>query len=320
MLLSSTDLYLTPYRSREQIVSGALTFAIVAGCPVVSTPYFYAEDLLAIRGGRAGAVRRPGRHRRRRCCDLLDDPDELRPRPARGAAGRGRPGLASGRAATLEVLARPPNSARRPAPSEVADRPCVAPSIRSDHLLTLVDDVGIIQHADGVVPEPVHRLLRRRRGAAGDRRPSGWIASATTAPTRGWWPGARRSCGMPGSASASGMHNMMSYDRQLARRAAQRRSPRPRGLGARRGRRGAPAAALTRRPSLRLLEEMVPACRSREQPARQAWRSRCSDSSRARRPGAIELRGDCLRRARRPPAATGIRRTAPTTGAGSRTC
>ena len=50
-LLSATDLYLTPYRSKEQIVSGALTFAVAAGCPVVSTPYFYAEDLLSSGAG-----------------------------------------------------------------------------------------------------------------------------------------------------------------------------------------------------------------------------------------------------------------------------
>ena len=52
MLLARTDLYLTPYRSRDQIVSGALTFAVAAGCPVVSTPYFYAEDLLRSGAGR----------------------------------------------------------------------------------------------------------------------------------------------------------------------------------------------------------------------------------------------------------------------------
>ena len=52
MLLARTDLYLTPYRSRDQIVSGALTFAVAAGCPVVSTPYFYAEDLLSSGAGR----------------------------------------------------------------------------------------------------------------------------------------------------------------------------------------------------------------------------------------------------------------------------
>jgi glycosyltransferase involved in cell wall biosynthesis len=51
VLLARTDIYLTPYRSREQIVSGALTFAVAAGCPVVSTPYFYAEDLLSTGAG-----------------------------------------------------------------------------------------------------------------------------------------------------------------------------------------------------------------------------------------------------------------------------
>jgi glycosyltransferase involved in cell wall biosynthesis len=51
MLLARTDLYLTPYRSQDQIVSGALTFAVAAGCPVVSTPYFYAEDLLSSGAG-----------------------------------------------------------------------------------------------------------------------------------------------------------------------------------------------------------------------------------------------------------------------------
>jgi glycosyltransferase involved in cell wall biosynthesis len=50
-LLARTDVYLTPYRSREQIVSGALTFAVAAGCAVVSTPYLYAEDLLASGAG-----------------------------------------------------------------------------------------------------------------------------------------------------------------------------------------------------------------------------------------------------------------------------
>ena len=73
---AATTIYLTPYRSREQIVSGALTFAIVAGCPTVSTPYFYAEDLLASGAGvlvpfddpdaLAAAVN-----------DLLDDPERL---------------------------------------------------------------------------------------------------------------------------------------------------------------------------------------------------------------------------------------------------
>ena len=45
-LLAETDIFLTPYGSREQISSGALTFALAAGCAVVSTPYWYAQDML----------------------------------------------------------------------------------------------------------------------------------------------------------------------------------------------------------------------------------------------------------------------------------
>ncbi len=50
-MLDATTIYVTPYRSREQIVSGALTFAIAAGCPTISTPYYYAQDLLGSGAG-----------------------------------------------------------------------------------------------------------------------------------------------------------------------------------------------------------------------------------------------------------------------------
>ena len=46
-LLAITDVFCTPYHGEGQIVSGALTFALAAGCPIVSTPYRYASDVLA---------------------------------------------------------------------------------------------------------------------------------------------------------------------------------------------------------------------------------------------------------------------------------
>lgn len=46
-VLAATDVFCTPYRNEDQIVSGALTFALAAGCPVVSTPYLYATDMLS---------------------------------------------------------------------------------------------------------------------------------------------------------------------------------------------------------------------------------------------------------------------------------
>ncbi len=50
-LLAATDVFVTPYKGREQIASGALTFGIAAGCGVVSTPYWYAQDMLASGAG-----------------------------------------------------------------------------------------------------------------------------------------------------------------------------------------------------------------------------------------------------------------------------
>ncbi len=44
--LVNTDVYITPYYAKEQVSSGSLSYAIAAGCCVVSTPYIYALDLI----------------------------------------------------------------------------------------------------------------------------------------------------------------------------------------------------------------------------------------------------------------------------------
>ena len=148
-LLAATDVFVTPYRNREQIASGALTFAIAAGCAAVSTPYWYAQDMLSSGAGLivpfgdaealAAAV-----------CRLIEEPETLaaaRAQARRVGSTLGWPAVGK---ATAEVLREV---------TEVAPRRVSAPAarlkltdVRVDHLLTLVDDAGIVQHARGVIP------------------------------------------------------------------------------------------------------------------------------------------------------------------------
>jgi glycosyltransferase involved in cell wall biosynthesis len=265
-MLGATTIYLTPYRSREQIVSGALTFAIVAGCPTVSTPYFYAEDLLGSGAGvlvpfddsdaLAEAV-----------IGLLDDPERLeRVRRAARAVGSelSWPKVGRTTAAVLgEAIALgPPSTVRRPPPATL-------PRARTSHLRTLVDDVGIVQHADGIIPvrssgyctDDVARLaivalgLRETTGAEDHGR----LLARSLGFLRHAW-----------DAEAGGMHNFLSYDRRWL--------DEPHG-GDHLGRAAwalgqvlaAEAPAAVSEPSRILLEEMLPALAQQRSPRTMAF-------------------------------------------------
>ena len=265
-MLARTTIYLTPYRSREQIVSGALTFAIVAGCATVSTPYFYAKDLLASGAGVIVSFDDPAAIAEA-VIGLLDEPEQLeRTRAEARAVGSEMTWPQVGRqtAAVLRealVLGPPSVVPRSPAAS--------LPRARGSHLLTMVDDVGIIQHADGIVPlrssgyctDDVARLaivalgMDRTTGGEAYHR----ILARSVAFLRHAW-----------SAEELGMRNFMSYDRRWL--------DQPHG-GDHLGRAAwalgevvaaQPVAALLG-PSLLLLREMLPALAEQRSPRTMAF-------------------------------------------------
>ncbi len=158
--LSAADYYLTPYLSREQITSGTLAFALGLGKAVISTPYWYAEELLA--DGRGILV--PFRDEAAitaALMNLLEDPDACEAMRRR-AFDYGRamtwPKVGEGywrlflACATDRIVPVRTTGFTPASHISVVD----LPELRLDHFQRLTDDTGIIQHAVHTVPDRRH--------------------------------------------------------------------------------------------------------------------------------------------------------------------
>ena len=207
-LLATTDVFLTPYGNREQIASGALTYAVAAGCAVVSTPYWYAQDMLASGAGLLVPFR-DSEALAEAVYSYLERPDTLaaaRAEALRIGSSLAWPAVAE---ATASVLQEAGQLAPRRRPIGVADLHLT--SLRSDHLLTLADDVGIVQHAHGIIPN-------RDSGYCVDdvaRLAVVSLALARRGDEQVWTSHLYRALAFMHAATADrGMRNFMSYDRR----------------------------------------------------------------------------------------------------------
>ena len=149
-LLAATDVFVTPYKGQEQVASGALTYAIAAGCGVVSTPYWYAQDVLASGAGEIVPFADPTALADA-VCRYIEEPERLAAAQAAARTVGARLAWPSVAESTAAVLREAVELAPRRRRSVVRRDPRLV-NIRTDHLLTLVDDVGIVQHAHGVIP------------------------------------------------------------------------------------------------------------------------------------------------------------------------
>lgn len=150
--LSAADIYITPYTNESQITSGTLSYAIGAGCAVLSTPYWHAVELLAEERGRlfdfndSGALSTV-------LLELLDQPDVMR-RLRGNAFDYGRKVTwpqTGGHYLTLaaRVIEEHPEVWEE---KETIIDPLMLPPFLLDHVQRMTDDTGIIQHAKYGIP------------------------------------------------------------------------------------------------------------------------------------------------------------------------
>ncbi|RRR70037.1 MAG: glycosyltransferase [Candidatus Viridilinea halotolerans] len=154
--IGAADIYITPYLNPAQIVSGTLAYTVGAGKAIISTPYWYAEELLA--DGRGVLV--PFAHAEaiaRSVHELLGN-DAARHAMRKQAYLLGRsmlwPQVATRYMETFQrARAEHRLSERvRVRRQGVEQRGVELPAINIAHLRRMTDDTGMFQHAVMAMP------------------------------------------------------------------------------------------------------------------------------------------------------------------------
>ncbi|TKJ27557.1 MAG: glycosyl transferase family 1 [Chloroflexi bacterium B3_Chlor] len=157
--LVAADVYLTPYLVREQIVSGTLAYAVACGKAIISTPYWYAEELLAEGRGRLVPFR-DSAALAEQLVELLGD-RLLRNRLRKQTYVFGRQ-MVWGEVAALyaeaseRAIAEYGRQVRAKIVGGSMIEPPALPEINLNHLRTLTDDTGVLQHAIFATPDRYH--------------------------------------------------------------------------------------------------------------------------------------------------------------------
>jgi hypothetical protein len=156
--LGAAEVYVTPYLNEHQIVSGTLAYAMGAGKAVVSTPYWYALEMLA--GGRGDIVPFGNPEELARVIIELFD-DDTKCHVKRKAAYTYSRGSIWSQVARryLEVFTEV-RRARRLSPRRTHEAMTassrILPAINLRHLERLTDETGLLQHATYFVPHREH--------------------------------------------------------------------------------------------------------------------------------------------------------------------
>lgn len=208
--LSAADLYVTPYLNEAQITSGTLAYAIALGRPVVSTPYWHAQEAVTPEVGRLAPFGDAGAFAGH-IADLMSD-ENVRLDCARMSYQQGRKTIwrESGRR-YLEVF---DDAAQDPSRPEVLQsHPERRPDFRAVRRMS--DDCGMIQFASHAVPsrdsgycidDVARAYLLLQRAEASSETHEDWLRSQIDRYAaflhHGWNDASQR------------FRNFMSYDRR----------------------------------------------------------------------------------------------------------
>jgi glycosyltransferase involved in cell wall biosynthesis len=158
--LGVADIYVTPYLNREQIVSGTLAYALGSGKATVSTPYWYAEEMLAEGRGRIVPFQDP-RALAEQVNDLFTQEVErhaMRKRAYTFCRDMVWKEVARRYLEVFSEVKRERESSPRPVfwAKAMGAISLEVPQPKLDHIIRLTDDVGILQHAKFIVPNRFH--------------------------------------------------------------------------------------------------------------------------------------------------------------------
>jgi len=160
--LGAADIYVTPYLQECQITSGTLAYAMGTGKAVISTPYWYATEMLAEGRGIIVPFKNPDAIAEH-IIDLLANDVNLH-------TIRKKAYMFCREAVWKEVSRRylevfrevQLNRSRHPRPRHLYIENIKSitnfelPEMKLDHLKSLTDDAGILQHATHTVPDRNH--------------------------------------------------------------------------------------------------------------------------------------------------------------------
>ncbi|KPK49598.1 MAG: glycosyl transferase family 1 [Planctomycetes bacterium SM23_25] len=159
--LGAADIYVTPYLNEAQITSGTLAYALGAGKATISTPYWYATEMLADGRGRLVPFRDAGAIAEQ-INDLLEN--EVDRHAMRKRAYNFCRKMVWKRVAQryLELFAEATEawvSRQRgvvAAPAEPPEKQEELPETDLRHLRVLTDDTGVLQHCIYATPNRSH--------------------------------------------------------------------------------------------------------------------------------------------------------------------